>query len=242
MKLNCRSLPVMVCALALFAGTWDFPSQRALAAEVNPANEEQSTLYAVGLAFAQQLGAWSLNAEELALVQEGLADGVLGREHKVSLEEFGPKIRDFAQNRARMAAAAEKTASGEFLSQQAEAPGAVLTESGLVVFELTAGTGASPTATDQVRVHYHGTLRDGTVFDSSVQRNSPAEFGLNQVIPCWTEALQQMKVGGKIRVVCPSERAYGDQGRPPRIPGGAALVFEVELLEILDPAATAPDS
>jgi len=83
-----------------------------------------------------------------------------------------------------------------------------------------------------VRVHYHGTLTDGTVFDSSVQRGQPAEFPLNQVIPCWTEGVQRMKVGEKARLVCPSEVAYGDRGAPPNIPGGATLIFDVELLSI----------
>ena len=93
-------------------------------------------------------------------------------------------------------------------------------------------TSAREMATDVVSVHYHGTLPDGKVFDSSVQRGQPAEFPLNQVIPCWTEGVQKMKVGGKARLVCPSTIAYGDQGRPPVIPGGATLVFEVELLEV----------
>ena len=81
-------------------------------------------------------------------------------------------------------------------------------------------------------VHYHGTLRDGTVFDSSVQRGQPAEFPLNRVIPCWTEGVQKIKVGGKGQLVCPSDIAYGDRGSPPKIKGGAVLVFEVELLAI----------
>ena len=110
------------------------------------------------------------------------------------------------------------------------------TDSGLVFTEITAGTGASPAATDTVKVHYHGTFRDGRVFDSSVDRGEPAQFALNGVIPCWTEGVQRMKVGGKSRLVCPSDIAYSDQGRP-GIPGGAALVFQVELLEIVAPAA-----
>jgi FKBP-type peptidyl-prolyl cis-trans isomerase FkpA len=82
-------------------------------------------------------------------------------------------------------------------------------------------------------VHYHGTLRNGTVFDSSVDRDTPATFPLDRVIPCWTEGVAMMKVGGKAKLVCPSDIAYGDAGRPPSIPGGAALVFDVELLEIV---------
>ena len=88
-------------------------------------------------------------------------------------------------------------------------------------------------ATDKVKVHYHGTLIDGTVFDSSVERKQPIDFALNGVIPCWTEGVQMMKVGGKARLVCPSEIAYGDNGAPPKIKPGATLVFDVELLEIV---------
>ena len=95
------------------------------------------------------------------------------------------------------------------------------------------GTGASPKASDVVSVHYHGTLPDGKVFDSSVQRGQPAEFAVNQVIPCWTEGVQHMKVGEKAKLVCPSDIAYGDAGTPDgTIPPGATLVFEVELLGI----------
>ena len=103
-------------------------------------------------------------------------------------------------------------------------------------------TGAFPTASDTVKVHYHGTLRDGTVFDSSVDRGTPVDFPLNGVIPCWTEGVQKMKVGGKARLVCPASLAYGDRGAPPKIKPGAALVFDVELLGIggAEPAAELP--
>ena len=102
-----------------------------------------------------------------------------------------------------------------------------------------AGTGASPTADDMVKVHYTGKFIDGKVFDSSVERNEPATFPLSGVIPCWTEAVQLMKVGGKAQVTCPPELAYGDEGRPPQMRGGATLVFDVELLEIVKPEAEA---
>ena len=108
----------------------------------------------------------------------------------------------------------------------------------MVIRTLQPGTGESPKATDTVKVHYHGTLTDGTVFDSSVQRGQPATFPLNGVIPCWTEGVQKMKVGEKAKLTCPSAIAYGDRGRPPTIPGGATLVFEISLISIEPPAPT----
>ncbi len=124
-------------------------------------------------------------------------------------------------------------AQGEtFLVEAAKRPGAVKSESGMIFVGFEEGTGESPGATDTVKLHYHGTLTDGTVFDSSVARGEPASFGLDKVIPCFGEGLQKMKVGGKATLYCPSDLAYGDRGAPPKIPPGATLVFEVELLEI----------
>jgi FKBP-type peptidyl-prolyl cis-trans isomerase FkpA len=122
--------------------------------------------------------------------------------------------------------------SKAFLDKAATEPGAQKTASGLVYRVITAGSGASPKATDTVKVHYRGTLINGKEFDSSYARNEPAEFPLNMVIPCWTEGVQLMKVGGKSRLVCPANIAYGEAGAPPDIPGGATLIFEIELLGI----------
>lgn len=119
-----------------------------------------------------------------------------------------------------------------FLEKAAKEPGAIKTESGLVYSELRPGTGPSPTATDTVTVNYRGTLIDGTEFDSSYKNNQPVPLALNQVIPCWREGVQKMKVGGKSKLVCPADLAYGEQGSPPVIPPGATLVFEIELLAI----------
>ena len=118
------------------------------------------------------------------------------------------------------------------MDKAAKEKGTIKTDSGLVYIEIKDGSGEQPKATDKVKVHYHGTLTDGTVFDSSVERGQPATFGLNQVIPCWTEGLQKMKVGGKSKLVCPSTIAYGDHGMPPKIKPGAVLMFEIELLGI----------
>jgi len=128
----------------------------------------------------------------------------------------------------KMAMAPAQTAA----APSAPAAGSVKTASGLVYEELRAGTGPSPTASDVVKVNYRGTLTNGTEFDSSYKRNEPAVFPLNRVIPCWTEGVQHMKVGGKARLTCPSAIAYGAAGSPPVIPGGATLIFEIELLGI----------
>jgi FKBP-type peptidyl-prolyl cis-trans isomerase FkpA len=118
-----------------------------------------------------------------------------------------------------------------YLDKAAAEPGAQKTASGLIYRELKPGTGASPKATDTVKVHYRGTLTDGKEFDSSYG-GQPISFPLNRVIRAWTEGVQMMKVGGKAQLVCPANLAYGERGAPPDIPGGATLVFEVELLGI----------
>lgn len=119
-----------------------------------------------------------------------------------------------------------------FLDKAAREPGAVKTSSGLIYTETQPGAGPSPVATDTVKVHYRGTLMDGTEFDSSYKSNEPLEIRLNGVIPCWTEGLQRMKPGGKARLVCPANIAYGAEGRPPAIPGGATLIFEIALIDV----------
>jgi FKBP-type peptidyl-prolyl cis-trans isomerase FkpA/FKBP-type peptidyl-prolyl cis-trans isomerase FklB len=204
------------------------------AAEQELKTEEQKTLYALGLAISGNLAVFGLSAAELELVKAGLTDGVLSKERKVDLQTYGPKIREMHTARTTAAAAAENKAGQAFLDKAGAEKGAVKTASGLIVATIKPGTGPSPKATDKVKVHYHGTLTDGTVFDSSVQRKEPATFPLNGVIPCWTEGVQLMKVGGKSRLVCPPTLAYGDRGAPPRIKPGATLVFEVELLEIVN--------
>jgi FKBP-type peptidyl-prolyl cis-trans isomerase FkpA len=119
------------------------------------------------------------------------------------------------------------------LKQAAAEKGAVVTDSGLVFLSLRDGKGASPVATDTVKVHYRGTFTDGREFDSSYKRNQPTSFPLNGVIKCWTEGVQKIKVGGKARLTCPSAIAYGEKGGGGgAIPGGATLVFEVELLAV----------
>jgi FKBP-type peptidyl-prolyl cis-trans isomerase FkpA len=134
----------------------------------------------------------------------------------------------------------EKQAGQAYLDRIATESGARKTASGLVYLLVSEGSGASPARADRVKVHYTGKLTNGTVFDSSVRRGQPATFGLNEVIACWTEALQLMKVGGKARIISPSNLAYGDRGAPPDIPPGATLDFEVELLDVIPSKARSP--
>ena len=195
--------------------------------------EEQKTLYALGLAISQNLGSFNLTEAELDLVKSGLTDGVLQRPRKVDLPTYGPRLKELQASRQAATAAVEKKLGQSYLDKAAAEKGATKTESGVIVTTLKAGAGPSPKASDKVKVHYTGTLIDGTVFDSSVQRGQPATFPLNGVIKCWTEGVATMKVGGKAKLVCPSEAAYGDRGAPPKIKPGSTLVFEVELLEIV---------
>jgi FKBP-type peptidyl-prolyl cis-trans isomerase FkpA/FKBP-type peptidyl-prolyl cis-trans isomerase FklB len=199
----------------------------------DPSTDDQKTFYALGLLISQSLNPFALTESELEFVRSGMTDGVLKKTPKVELQTFGPKVNQLQQARAAAQAETEKKAGAAFLTKAAAESGAKKTESGAIVTTIKEGKGESPKATDTVKVHYHGTLIDGTVFDSSVKRGEPATFPLNQVIKCWTEGVQMIKVGGKSKLVCPSAIAYGDRGSPPTIKPGATLVFEVELLEIV---------
>lgn len=209
-------------------------------AEPTLQTEDQKTIYAMGYSLTASLDRFALSPAEIDLLIAGLRDASSGTAAKVSIDEFAPKISAFGQARSAVAAGVEKKSADEFLAKEAAAEGAKKTASGLVKRVVKEGSGATPKPEDTVKVHYHGTLRDGTVFDSSVERKEPAEFPLNRVIPCWTEAVQTMKVGEKAHLTCPSEIAYGDRGFPPKIKGGAALAFDVELLEIVKAPAETP--
>jgi len=220
-----RHLAALTLALALAAPA---PS-RAQALKT----EEEKTLYALGLVAARSFQDFGLTAKELEVVKRGLTDALSGKKLLVEAGDYEQKVQEFARKRLVAAADTRKERQKAVADEAAKEKGAERAGSGMVYVPLKEGSGESPKASDVVRVHYEGKLTDGKVFDSSVRRNQPAEFPLNGVIPCWTEGLQRMKAGGKAKLVCPSSIAYGDQGRPPVIPGGATLVFEVELLEIV---------
>ena len=204
------------------------------------ANDDQKTLYVVGQLLGNQLKAFSPSAAELEIIKKGISDALSGAKPLAETDAYGPRIQPLVQAR-RAAEGAKQAAAGKtFLDKAAKEPGAVKTESGLVFVSLKDGTGASPTATDVVKVNYRGTLIDGKEFDSSYKRGEPIEFPLNGVIKCWSEGVQKMKVGGKARLVCPAAIAYGDNGAGPAIGPGATLNFEVELLGIKPAEAPAP--
>jgi FKBP-type peptidyl-prolyl cis-trans isomerase FkpA len=194
--------------------------------------EEDKTLYSMGLMLGQNLARLELNDRELNALAKGLYVAAKGQKAELEWMEYQPKIQEFFQGRMKIVTEKSKVAGKEFLEKFSKEEGVKKTESGIAYKVITEGTGKTPKATDTVEVHYHGTLIDGTVFDSSVERKQTVSFPLDRVIKGWTEGLQLMKEGGKSKFVIPSELAYGEMGAAPKIPGGATLIFEVELIKI----------
>jgi FKBP-type peptidyl-prolyl cis-trans isomerase FkpA len=216
---------------ALLAVAIALPFTSAVGAEVQIESDEQKTIYALGAASAQNLAQFDFSPQEVDVLLAGLRDGLTGEELRVEIQPYLPQIRALAQERSQRVYQSELKNSAPFLAEAEKQKGATKTDSGIIYLETVKGEGDPPKATDTVTVHYRGTLRDGSVFDSSVDRGEPASFPLNGVIPCWTEALQLMRVGGKAAIYCPNELAYKDKGAG-AIPAGAALRFDVELLAI----------
>jgi FKBP-type peptidyl-prolyl cis-trans isomerase len=218
-------------ALALAAAL--LPSIAVAAPSKGEPAEQDQTLYALGAILGRRVQGFHFTAAELKQVQRGFRDSARGDKLQLDdpdLEEWGPKVDAAMAKRSTPALEAEKAKGRAFAEAAVKEPGAVRTASGLVVQTLKPGEGPSPVITDKVKVHYEGKLIDGTLFDSSRQRGAPAEFRLKDVVPCWGEGVTHMKVGETARLICPADLAYGAQGRPPKIPGGATLVFEIELL------------
>jgi FKBP-type peptidyl-prolyl cis-trans isomerase FkpA len=197
----------------------------------SPKSEEDKTLYALGQVIGRNIAVFDLSAAELEMVKTGMDDSVQKRKPAVDADAYRQKIDALARSRSTTGAQKEKERGKVALEAAAREPGAIKTPSGMVIRTTTPGNGPSPAPTDRVKVHYEGHLTDGTVFDSSRKRGEPAVFPLGGVIKCWTEGVGRMKVGERAVLTCPSDLAYGDQGRP-SIPGGATLIFDVELLSI----------
>jgi FKBP-type peptidyl-prolyl cis-trans isomerase FkpA len=203
-------------------------------------NDDSKTLYALGLILGRNIAGFNLTGPELDTVKAGISDAALGKKPQVELETYGPKVNMLRNKRMSAKSEDEKKKGKAFEDKAAAEAGAERSPSGLVFKSTSPGKGEQPKASDTVKVMYKGTLTNGEEFDSSAKHGGQAsEFPLMGVIPCWTEGMQKMKVGEKARLVCPSSIAYGDQGRPPQIPGGSTLVFEVELLGITTKAQPA---
>ena len=220
----------VICVLAglVAAGT-------ACAADPELKTDDDKTFYALGLVLANQLAPFKMTPEELALVQAGLSDGSLKKPPKVEVETFGPKIKPLADARLAAGTADEKKKGKAYLETIAAKPGIKKTGSGLLMETVTEGTGKSPVPNDKVKVNYKGTLIDGKVFDDSAKHGGAYQVtvaGQPPIIKCWNEALEFMKVGGKAKLYCPSELAYGDRPNG-EIPAGATLLFDLELVEIV---------
>ena len=230
---------LLLCALPVGAYAAAAPASPAGA----PQTDDDKLMFAIGEILSGSVKPFALTEPEMKLVQAGFGAGMRGKKTGIDVDAYRPKIQALLTSRTNAGMAKTKAAGKAYRDTAAAAKGATTTTSGIVMTTTKAGTGPSPSAEDEVKVNYEGTLTDGTVFDSSFKRGQPATFKLNGVVPCWTEALQHMSVGGKARVVCPPELAYGDRGAPPSIPGGSTLIFQVELLDIVKappPAAAAP--
>ena len=236
-------------ALGLSAATaqevkLNLPGQPAAPAP-QPAFTELQMIEEFGWFVGKRVGLTELSftKDEIATFVKGLTAAAEGKDSPYELEKIGPAMDEFMQKKqaAYMSKikAQNDTANAAYFTKLKENKAVVALPSGLHYEIEKAGDGATPKASDTVKVHYTGRLLDGSVFDSSVQRNEPAEFQLDQVIAGWTEGLQKVRKGGKIKLYVPPQLAYGDDGRP-GIPPGSTLVFEVELLDIKGGAAPAP--
>lgn len=198
----------------------------------------ETTSYAIGWQTGQSFTQQDVDVNEESLIQ-GLRDAMSGVDAKFTDEEMMAALQQLQQDmmarqqaQAQEQAGVNETDGAAFLAENGAREGVTTLASGLQYEVLTAGEGPNPAATDTVSVHYRGTLLDGSEFDSSYARGTPATFPLNRVIAGWTEGLQLMNVGSKYKLFIPAALGYGAQGSPPKIGPGAALIFEVELLEI----------
>ncbi len=211
---------ILVCAIAAPVGAEGLDPLSATA--------EQSTVYAMGLVHARELRGMHLTDAEFALYTEGLRDG-FAREPKLSLNRWLGSALSAERGRKQARIIEERRASEALLEYAEAEPGARRLESGLVYTELRRGTGAAPGPDSVVLVNFHGTVRDGTVVESSLDRSEPVQVALGDTLPCWREGLQRLRAGGRAKLVCPASLAYGDTPPSPVITPGAVITYEIEL-------------
>jgi len=205
--------------------------------EVDLSTDEQKVSYGFGLQFAEQLRRNHFEGMDLSAVLAGVQHQYNEQRAALTSEQMNPAYEAIQKRQKAKAAEMDgkrQELAKQFMEANAAREGVTTTESGLQYEVLETGSGDKPSAQSTVVTHYHGTLIDGTVFDSSVERGEPAEFGVTQVIPAWTEALLSMSVGDKWRIACPPVLAYGEQGAGDSIPPNTALIFEIHLIAIKD--------
>ncbi len=195
--------------------------------------ERDRTLYALGVAAADSFKVFNLKPEELAVVQRGLSDAVLGKKIQVDMGVYRSKVNELASSsygdRSRAA-----------LVHFSKEKGAQRSPSGLIFISSREGTGPSPGPGDRVKINYEGKLADGSIFDSSKRQGGPVVAGLAESIPCFREGMQKMKAGGQARIICPASIAYGEKGKPPTVPPNSTLIFDVDLIAIESVPGAAP--
>jgi FKBP-type peptidyl-prolyl cis-trans isomerase FkpA len=217
-------LAAVVMGLLAFEAQAQNKPQAPASAPAQFQNEDEKSLYALGYNFGKGLVTFSPSPAELEAIKRGIEDAAKGTNPAVEVIPYMNKLQALARAR-------QTKVNEAFLAKAAAEKGAITLPSGVIYKELQAGSGPSPKATDTVSVNYRGTLVTGEEFDSSYKRNQPAEFPLNGVISCWTEAVQKMKVGAKVKLVCPAKVAYGEKSQG-KIPPNSVLEFEIELLDI----------
>ena len=222
-----KKLNLLIVSIALI-----FSSCTDTATYKTPETEMEKISYSLGVSVATGVKAQGLDTIDANSVAKAFKDVFEENDLDISEEESMQVLQDYFGKLAAEKSAKANEAGVAYLTENGSKDGVITTESGLQYEVITSGDGAQPTTADQVTVHYHGMLTDGTVFDSSVNKGQPATFGVTQVIKGWTEALQLMSVGDKWKLTIPSGLAYGDQGAGGMIGPGATLVFEVELLGI----------
>lgn len=216
----------LLCPLAVFA-------QEVQPAAAQDVAERNKMLYSLGFLLGDNLKKQLVldNEDDYKAVSQGMRDSLLNKASQTDVEKYKPQILQKYQEDARLISQKREAAQKEYLANFQKEKGVKVLDNGAMIKLSRAGKGKSPKADGNVTVHYTGTLIDGTKFDSSRERGEAATFGLTQVVPCWTKALQQMKPGARAKVVCPADTAYGNRPVGP-IPAGSVLVFDIELLEV----------
>lgn len=235
MTSSARSATIALVLLATACGRSAVPEPDAadprVAARLETVHDK--TVYALGLSAARDVKSFDLTPAEARIFVKGVADG-LANAPQVDMDMMVPSIQELGKQRQQAASAAEAAAGAQLLARASAQPGAVTLSSGAVFVGHAPGAGETPSGTDLVSLRYRGMLRDGTVFEQT-DTDTPATFAMDQILPCWSGALMRMRPGAKASLVCPSGAAYGAHGLAGKVPPGAVVSYEIELVGISEP-------